>query len=1639
MKNEELKKASGYIKTHRLQKRWQKVVTCLAAVVVFCTTYALILPAITMEKEPCQLPEHTHTEACYTQVASVSYREPVCSLESLNLHEHTEECFDEKGEPICGYSDFVVHEHDSACYDEDGNLWCPLPEIEAHTHDAACYAEAEPVHTHTEDCFALERGGLICTKEEGEGHQHTDDCYDWEQVLTCGLTETETAGEPKPQCGKEEIILHKHSADCFDKNDRLICGKQEVLEHVHDQSCFQTVGEPADTEALTCQLAENEEHQHGPLCYGTWELTCELEEHTHTAECNLPVELTEEEQAQVDEVIALIDALPTQEELDETLAAFEDAGDEDGYDAYLAEIVAQAAKTHEAYEALTEAQKLKVTNAARLMALEPLWSAQIPERIVPNNPTDVGPESLPVDYYVCIDDEWVNVGATKTGWYGDYTATGWTDTNRDYITVAQVESVLREYGFHASDGDGLNKKVAYQQKAGDTSIYADVTTPTTVEGQSIVPLSRNAYHPGYNLYYLPGNGKAITNVGLEALDKSANGFYTVTVYGMQGELLEEAVVRKGGSFTYDASDSGVTEWVAAYGGRTEEISGGRISITVTDTTTITPKQTEDAQVDHGVVFKVYIDGTWQEVGSLPYYYSGQVNGQTRAYITSDMAAQILGGYGYSPAADPGYQFGYSYNDIYEIYYKDSAFCMDIVGGSIADGTDIQLYGANHSDAQTFRIREAEEGYHYITPLTNSALHVNAWGGDVTNDTRIALSTATDNASRWRLQWENNGWVSFWTKNAPSSACIDLDGGNIANSTKIHLWNGTENRYWRLQQVYRISNNGGSEQLDNGTYKIGLTEESNGAIVCYYLPNETSNSVNNASEDGLPAGNGFWSITVRDDNHDVYSDGELTALRKVVRADSKETVEIRVLNGDGVTWSCIGKNGLEVPVQRPIQEENGYTIFTFMGVNQPIEIVATELDPSFTVQYYANLDRYVLGNSGDLDIINTSGGNLPQNTAEQSLLWLMLEQTSQNTDQNAGIATPLHSVRTEKKLTKLYENGTYRFSTHPGLQDFDKLWGQSNYKLQAVLVLKDGKDPDSTNNDDWWWYEVNQSTWNNVTFTNLASEENAPRVEGVRQDANGTYRILIQNGTVIRLRYETGSGSYTNQASFHDYDITSGENADHTWRSGIAGINSPGNYVTSRNNQRKFNGSDARDTFAFGNVNCATGLGLAQWGGNNINAYNGIDLGTHYGNDVYKGCTFGLVKGLNNNGNLIWDEWITHPNLFNEGTATGKYSYNDGSLVFHQVGDTYTLTTANSTVGSREGLEYFFNPSPSASKTYTHIFTNDFWPMDSATNKIDPLMGFYNAAYDQCDIQVNGFYDALNAVGRNHDGVNIPSSDDGRAHNWFFGMNFSLSFTLTEDYLGPLEYIFFGDDDMWVFLDGQLVCDIGGVHSAVGEYVNLRDYLPVGSSGQHTLSFFYTERGASGSTCWMSFTLPSVSSAVTGNDVGSLQISKRMGGLTDHAAFSNEEFEFALTLLQRENGQPLSGIYSYKIVDAEHPDDVTHITYGTISDGGTIKLRPGWTATINGLPAGTYYKVEERNTEGYSVTANNTSGYIVTGTIETGSIKPASFVNTPLHELPETGGPGTTMYTIGGLLLLVGAGLLLVYKDKKRRKEDFASS
>ncbi|MFQ9103492.1 MAG: starch-binding protein, partial [Oscillospiraceae bacterium] len=88
--------------------------------------------------------------------------------------------------------------------------------------------------------------------------------------------------QPVLVCTKPEIVLHRHTPDCFDADGNLICGQTQILEHRHSDACFETVAEPVDTGTLTCT---DTAHVHTARCYGTWELVCGQEEHTHSEAC----------------------------------------------------------------------------------------------------------------------------------------------------------------------------------------------------------------------------------------------------------------------------------------------------------------------------------------------------------------------------------------------------------------------------------------------------------------------------------------------------------------------------------------------------------------------------------------------------------------------------------------------------------------------------------------------------------------------------------------------------------------------------------------------------------------------------------------------------------------------------------------------------------------------------------------------------------------------------------------------------------------------------------------------------------------------------------------------------------------------------------------------------------------------------------------------------------------------------------------------------------------------------------------------------------------------------------------------------------------------------------------------------------
>lgn len=79
----------------RFHRRWKRVVSLLSGIVVFCTTYALILPAITVESPVfCGKEEHIHSAICYQESSQTdSDGNPLKTLTcQLEEHEHTRQC-----------------------------------------------------------------------------------------------------------------------------------------------------------------------------------------------------------------------------------------------------------------------------------------------------------------------------------------------------------------------------------------------------------------------------------------------------------------------------------------------------------------------------------------------------------------------------------------------------------------------------------------------------------------------------------------------------------------------------------------------------------------------------------------------------------------------------------------------------------------------------------------------------------------------------------------------------------------------------------------------------------------------------------------------------------------------------------------------------------------------------------------------------------------------------------------------------------------------------------------------------------------------------------------------------------------------------------------------------------------------------------------------------------------------------------------------------------------------------------------------------------------------------------------------------------------------------------------------------------
>lgn len=299
------------------------------------------------------------------------------------------------------------------------------------------------------------------------------------------------------------------------------------------------------------------------------------------------------------------------------------------------------------------------------------------------------------------------------------------------------------------------------------------------------------------------------------------------------------------------------------------------------------------------------------------------------------------------------------------------------------------------------------------------------------------------------------------------------------------------------------------------------------------------------------------------------------------------------------------------------------------------------------------------------------------------------------------------------------------------------------------------------------------------------------------------KIEVAQDSTIEVYYTPKhNDNFQGPTSFYDYTVKSGEGYDeNTGKWTQYSFNMLGDAAKGDNGNQKITSGKMDHNYDSYKYNFTVDSGYDEH-------ENKIEAEVNNYNENVKRIG-GLLKEVEDNGKGAVKFNYPEPGFFVDQDATATINNNetylrrvikDYKLVFDQNGDSYKLTKVIDKNGGQRATA-----------------GSNFFPLDGVPRS--------------------------------------EKSDDGN-HNYFFGMRYDVTFKIG-DYVGPLNYTFTGDDDLWVVLDGKkIVIDLGGIHQAAKKEVNLWDYVKHKDENEHTLTILYMERGAYESNCQMEFTLPS---------------------------------------------------------------------------------------------------------------------------------------------------------------------------------------
>lgn len=1575
----------------------------------------------------CSASEHSHSDSCYTPI----YSEELTCSDSSEEHSHDSGCYSsvETGSELtCGESE---HSHDGGCYTTETTRELTCSESE-HTHDDSCYSESDgetveeltcgkTEHTHDETCSGSAAAPsepktervLICGQEEVNPEAvHTSDCYETEEELTCD---------------KEEIVAHIHDDSCYDEDDNLVCGKLETQEHIHGPECFIEVTVGVDDPKYVCGKTY---HVHEDGCYSEdGELLCPLEEHEHGDDC---LDVSQEQwicgmtahkhdESCYNDALELVCGLEEHEHSDKCLpepewlcGKMEHTHDDSCYDAN-GELVCP----------LEEHQHTGLCMNPVLQP-EPEWKCG---KIAHTHGADCYDEN---NNLICElkEHEHTNLclkSEDEVCWLCGKTAHTHDEScyDEDGVLVCGLEE--HEHTYDCLKDHAIEWLCGKTEHKHGADCYDE-------NGVLVCALEEHS-HSVFCLMDEIKDEDCICGKIAHIHDESCRDENGELICGLEehihtAECLPEEIKWLCGKVEHQHDESCYDENGALICGLEEH------------THTAACLVEQDGRWLCGKIEHTHGPECYDENGELVCELEEHTH--TEDCLLLPETVMVAQEHNYATASG-----------LFDITFRvEGPAILRLDPSAMPETPDETPVPSEDPDPDGVTSPDENNDAPEAAPVDENvpASEDENAPAPAPEDTSPADDSDGDQPEEpaeverdFRFQIDELEAVKDVNAEALEALTLftqkaEEQDENLLEALSVYLYCDGE----RLD----LSDCKVTAEIKPTELLRQMVAEMEANTALAIEDPEADPDAEPAEPQETPA------LALR-----------LTAVEAAENEEIKELDTIYITSDDAGSAPVASETETEdvdasvdadasdgeqsqVPVTDEPEKTELKTMTVLMSSNHIAVCGAEDEADMFTVQYYATLDKMVTSINqledkpdgyNDVPVWDTKNG-LPENGKGHKA-----KEEHFYTDSNGNV-----HYKTDV-LTQLYSDQRRNFFDTPAfgyldIMPVDTPSDPTHYTLKELWILKQGKQATSENRDDWDIY-----TDDNPESANKLSTIKFTNYDKTAED-NPEYKLVTKD-TVIRMVYDETSGDYDNHAVFYDYDITDGfiyktqSNAgagtptskQAEWEANgqkvyaytkEQGINDIGNY-----------GGKKEGRLAFGNGNVRTGLETVSVDGYNINKANSCEKD----GSILDKCSFGLTqKYLNADGTLAYKTGVVAPNLFNEGGAIGKSDGFSAELTFSRNGDTYTLTSASGTNVEARDLQQLRRSNDTAYMTSNYMYTNNFWPMDAAeTYGADGHdFKFGNGGKEA---KRNGFSGI-----ESDKNVTMPVIDEWSGvadedHNAYFGMHCVVNFKLSKDYLGPLEYIFYGDDDMWVYLVGsgkdedgndetknELICDLGGVHQSIGEYVDLRENLPNGSEGSYALHIFYLERGASGSTCWIQFTLPQATTGnppiITGDAINTLKVSKEVAGTVD----PNQEFLFELTLTGALDNYPYKRFTKDGTAYPSGEDD------GKIHNGSRFYLKDKEYIQIDKLPVGAKYTIKEvgvadtyslesRNA-GVSVNGSAASGEITGGGTSSGTIN-VELVNRELVKMPETGGNGTTTFSVLGAGLLLG-GMLIILRRKR---------